>query len=110
MTLEHATLFFLVIVFLAAEVFRVARGKRGILLSLNEQGYDSVMVSVIKARIGMHDGNVIEADINSCTACIGRLKVGDEVRVTDSGQGFVADLPWFRRQTCNRKRFLPFGL
>lgn len=105
MTLEHATLLFLVVLFLAAEVFRTARGARGVLLSLNDPGHDIATVPVIKARVKLHDGTVIDAGLNFCTACIGQLKVGDEVRVTNSREGYILDLPWFQRRPSREKAY-----
>ena len=102
MNLEHATLLFLVAVFVVAEVFRANRGIRGVILSMNDVGSDLLTLPSTTATVKLQDGNEINAALDCCTVCIGQLKVGDEVRVTDSRSGYVIDLPWFR-QNCKNK-------
>lgn len=101
--LEQGTLLFLVMIFFAAEIFRVARGTRGVLLSLTDPGHDLESAALIAARVKLRDGTVIDAGLNYCTACMGRLRVGDEVRVTNSREGYILDLPWFQRRASNRQ-------
>jgi hypothetical protein len=102
-TLEQATLLFLVMIFLAAEVFRIARGTRGVLLSLTDPSHDLASATLITATVKLPDGTVIDAGLNYCTACMGRLRVGDEVRVTNSREGYILDLPWFQRRASHKQ-------
>jgi hypothetical protein len=99
MNIENATLVFLIALFVAAEVFRIIRGSRGVIVSVQDEGLAAAM-SVMSVRVKLKDGAEINADLNSCTACMGRLKVGDEVRVSPTREGYVVDLPWIRRGDC----------
>ena len=74
----------------------------GVILSMNDVGSDLVTLPSTTATVKLQDGNEINATLDCCTVCIGQLKVGDEVRVTDSRSGYVIDLPWFR-QNCKNK-------
>lgn len=96
MDLEQATIIFLVSVFIIAEIFRIFRGTRGVITAFDDAGL-AALLPVNSVRIKLHNGREIQAKLNCCTACLGRLKVGDEVRVTDTKDGYVVDLPWFRK-------------
>jgi hypothetical protein len=99
MNIEHVTMVFLIAVFVAAEVLRIKRGSRGIIVSMRDGGL-AAAVSVMSVKVRLKDGAEIEADLNPCTACMGRLKVGDEVRISPTRDGYVVDLPWIRRGDC----------
>ncbi len=45
---------------------------------------------MMSVKVRMKDGAEIDADLNSCTACMGRLKVGDEVRVSPPVMGTLS--------------------
>ncbi|MFH0824848.1 MAG: hypothetical protein V2B18_19010 [Pseudomonadota bacterium] len=94
MTLEHATSAFLVVLFVVAEIYRLRRARRGVILALNEGGPSFVALPVTPAKVRMNDGKVVTASLGCCTACLGRLKVGDEVLVADTKEGFTVELPW----------------
>lgn len=97
MDLEYVTLIFLVAVFLAAEAYRMVRGKRGVVLSVDEGRVGEAALVGVTALILLDNGSKIKADIPACTVCIGRLGVGTEVRVTQSERGHCVDIPWCRR-------------
>jgi hypothetical protein len=99
MNIEHATLAFLIALFVAAEAFRIIRGTRGVILSVRDEGLAAAM-SVMTVKVKLKGGAEIDAELNSCTACMGMLKVGDEVRVSPTRDGYVVDLPWMRRGDC----------
>jgi len=100
MTIESATVLFLVILFGAAEIHRFRRGKRGVITAVDESGLAQAMLPVFQVRVRLDHGPEVTAALNGCTACLGRLQIGDEVRVCDSKDGFVIDLPWFRKNRC----------
>ncbi|MEW6531753.1 MAG: hypothetical protein AB1473_13025 [Thermodesulfobacteriota bacterium] len=101
MSIEHATIFFLIAVFIIAEVYRIRRGRRGIIVSANGSHLAGVALPVFQVEVELRDGRRVNAAANCCTACLGQLKVGDEVVVTSSRDGYVVDLPWMRsRQRC----------
>jgi len=101
MSIEHATIFFLIAVFVTAEIYRMLRGRRGVIVSANGSHPAGVALPVFQIEVELRDGTRINAAANCCTACLGRLKVGDEVLVTASQDGYVVELPWMRsRQRC----------
>ncbi len=100
MNIEHATVIFLVMVFAAAEIFRLMRGSRGVIVCEEDGGFPGVALPVTTVKVKLESGDEVAASMNCCTACLGRLKIGDEVRVSHSQDGYVVDLPWFRRRSC----------
>lgn len=100
MNIEQATILFLVAVFVAAEIYRALRSTRGTIIALDNTGLGD-LAPVFAVKVRLEEGREIDANLNFCTACIGRLKIGDDVRVCASGNGYVADLPWFRRKRCS---------
>lgn len=76
----------------------MVRGKRGVVLAVAaEKAGEPVLVGV-NALILLENGSRIEAQIPACTVCIGRLGVGTQVRVTQSQQGYLVDIPWCRKR------------
>jgi hypothetical protein len=109
MTLEQATVVFLVTVFAAAEIFRMMRGRRGVIVREEDAGFPGIALPVTTVRVRLESGAEVPAAVNCCTACLGRLKVGDEVRVSNARDGYVVDLPWFNRRSCNRSASTGIG-
>ena len=101
MNIEQATVVFLVIVFAAAEIFRFMRGRRGVIVCEEDSGFNGIALPVTTVRVKLDSGDEVKASMNCCTACLGRLKIGDEVRVSNSRDGYLVDLPWFSRRSCN---------
>jgi hypothetical protein len=101
MTLELATVLFLVAVFLTAEVYRMKRWRRGLIVAMDNPGIPLVALPVVTVQVRLDDGSEVSAKLNCCTACLGRLTVGDEVRVSDTSDGWVVNLPWLRTGTCS---------
>jgi|GEM_PF-468019 len=95
MNLEHATMVFLVLVFAAAEIYRSLRGVRGVIVGIDDSDFGPVTLPVMAARVKIDGAEEVTATLNCCTACLGRLRVGDRVRVHESTDGYVIDLPWF---------------
>ncbi|MDQ7781669.1 MAG: hypothetical protein RDU20_02240 [Desulfomonilaceae bacterium] len=102
MNLEHATLLFLVCVFVVAEIYRARRGLRGVITSADECSIGPVPLPVMTVRVRLEGGDEVTARLNCCTACLGRLNIGDVVRVSDSRDGYVVDLPWVRGTRCGK--------
>jgi hypothetical protein len=101
MTLELATVLFLVAVFLMAEIYRVKRQRRGLIVALEDPGMSLVTLPVVTVQVRLDDGTEVPAKLNCCTACLGRLTLGDEVRISDTREGWVVDLPWLRTGACS---------
>jgi hypothetical protein len=104
MTLEYATTVFLVFVFIAAEVYRSVRGQRGVILSVEEGALAQILLPEVRVGVRLNDGRDVSATLNGCTLCLGRLKIGDQVRVSPSRDGYVVDLPWFRSGKSDESR------
>jgi hypothetical protein len=103
MDIEQATIVFLVLIFAAAEIFRFMRGRRGVIVCEEDAGFPGIALPVTTVKVKLESGDEVTASMNCCTACLGRLKVGDEVRVSNSRDGYVVDLPWFSRRSSHRR-------
>ncbi len=99
--IEYATVIFLIVVFVAAEIYRATRGVRGVISSVGDIGIDPTILPVTPVNIRLENGSEITANVNCCTACLGRLKIGDQVRVCKSKEGYMVDLPWIQNRTCS---------
>jgi len=99
--IEYATVIFLIVVFVAAEIYRSTRGVRGVISSVRDVGIDPILLPVTPVNVRLESGDEITANVNCCTACLGRLKIGDQVRVCKSKEGYVVDLPWIQNGTCD---------
>jgi hypothetical protein len=95
MTLDHATLIFLVLVFVAAEVYRSLRQEAGVIVSVGNTSLGPVPLPLVAINVRLQSGCEVSANLDCCTACLGRLDVGDEVRVFRSNEGYKVALPWF---------------
>ncbi len=100
MSLETLTIIFLVAVFVAAEIWRILRGQRGVIVSTVDDGLGFAFLGMGRVNVRLENGEQVAASVNCCTACLGRLDIGDQVRVTSSKEGYVVDLPWVRRRVC----------
>jgi hypothetical protein len=100
MNLEYLTFLILVGFFVAAEVYRFRRGMSGEIVGLEPSTLGPVVLPVQPVRVRLDAGDEVTATMNCCVACLGRLQVGDRVRVTKSREGFVVDLPWTRGKSC----------
>ncbi|MCA1961090.1 MAG: hypothetical protein LDL33_09850 [Desulfomonile sp.] len=100
MSLEQATLGFLIAVFLAAEVYRFVRGTRGVIVGVDEPAMPLVALPITNVTVRLDDGRKVQARLDICTSCLGHLKTGDQVRVAETREGWVVDLPWRNRNQC----------
>jgi len=99
MNLEHATLIFLIALFAFAELYHVARGKRGFIKDVHDPAL-AHFLPAMQVTVELSKGREVVATLSGCTACLGGLQVGDEVLVRSSRDGYVIDLPWFRKHKC----------
>jgi hypothetical protein len=100
MNIELATTIFLITVFLCAELYRLIRGKTGIVVAFIE-GLPGTAMLTNKVQVELAGGELVTAEMNACVACLGRVGIGTEVRVAESREGFVVHLPWFRSGKCS---------
>lgn len=97
------TTIFVLGVFVAAEVYRVVGSQKGVIVGLKfREGAGAWVALGATADIKLKNGVDITANIPPCTLCLGRLGVGEEVRVMRSERGYSVDLPWFRTIKCSR--------
>jgi hypothetical protein len=99
MNLEHATLIFLIALFVLAELYHMARGERGLIIDVHEPAL-AHFLPAMQVTVELTEGREVVATLSGCTACLGRLQIGDEVLVRSSKDGYVVDLPWVRKHTC----------
>ncbi len=107
MDLETATLVFLIVVFVAAEIHRSLRSRRGVIVGFEDSDLGFLVSPLLTARVRLNDGSEVMASVNSCTACLGRLAVGTQVRVYNSSDGYVVDTPWLEQKlpgSCGSSR------
>ncbi|MDD3472969.1 MAG: hypothetical protein PHS86_09310 [Syntrophaceae bacterium] len=98
MDIETLTLIFLIILFLVAEYYRATRSRRGTIVSFEESELGFLINPILTARVQLENGKFVQASVNSCTACMGRLCVGSEVRVYNSSDGYILDVPWLPKK------------
>ena len=99
--IEYATVIFLIVFFIAAEIYRSTRGVRGVIASVKDVGIDPILLPITPVNVRLENGEEVTANVNCCTACLGRLQIGDQVRVSRSKEGYVVDLPWIQNKTCS---------
>ena len=104
MSLEYITLFFLFVFFVAAEVYRIKRGCKGVILAINDYGLPSIVLPAVQLQVRLTDGQDVTATASCCVACLGRLKIGDQVRVCRSKDGYTADLLWLQIHDCTPQK------
>jgi hypothetical protein len=94
MDLEHYTILFVILFFVAAEIRRVAQGASGFIEEFVDIGPMAVFMPVLRIKVRLGNSELIEARLNGCAACMGRLEKGDRVRISKTSDGYIADLPW----------------
>ncbi len=100
MSADHATLLFLIVLFVCAEVYRLSRGMSGKIVSMVDMGLPALALPVMRVEVLLSRGDRVVADVACCTACLGRLQVGDQVRVRHSKDGYVVELGWTQQKPC----------
>lgn len=104
-TTEWVTFLFLVLFFLSAEVYHMLRRREGGLVSFC--GPDIPLGDLLgtRAKIRMKDGEVVDAEMSSCTLCLGKFEVGDRVYVCKNRDKYVVSLPLFMKGQRKRNNF-----
>lgn len=99
--IEQITLFFLIAVFILAEIYRARRSVRGVVISVENSSPQNFLGEIKTAIVKLNSGREITATLTSCSACLGKIDVGSEVKVFNSSNGYVIDPVWFRsRKQC----------
>ena len=76
MNLEHATLLFLVVVFIGAEIFRSTRSMRGVIVSADDCSIGPVVLPTMTVKVRLDQGDEVTASLNCCTAVFGQTDRG----------------------------------
>ncbi len=104
MDLEYFTSVLLLGVFIAAEVYRAIASRKGFIVGFKVMDEPGQSLSFgTTAHVKLKNGDDVYANISPCTMCLGRLGIGEEVRVIPSGRGYLVDLPWFRTMSCSEQ-------
>jgi len=96
MDIEQITLLFLIAIFALAEIYRARRSVRGIVISLEEPGPFNFFGEFRTAVVRLSSGKKVEAKMTSCTACLGKIELGSEVKIYSASDGYQIDPVWFR--------------
>jgi hypothetical protein len=96
MDIEQITLLFLVAIFVLAEIYRARRSVRGIVVSMEESGPLNFFGEFSTAVVRLSSGKKVQARMTSCTACLGKIGPGSEVRIFSSSEGYQIDPVWIR--------------
>ena len=96
MDIEQITLLFLIAIFALAEIYRARRSVRGIVISLEEPGPFNFFGEFRTAVVRLSSGRKVEAKMTSCTACLGKIELGSEVKIYSASDGYQIDPVWIR--------------
>lgn len=96
MDIEQITLFFLIAVFILAEIHRARRSVRGIVIYVENTSPQNFLGEIKTAIVRLNSGSEVRATLTSCSACLGKIDVGSEVKVFNSANGYVIDPVWLR--------------
>lgn len=96
------TFFILMIFFLALEIYKFKYYIKGKIIEFCPSiiGLESLLNSQLKVKL--ENGQVVEAEAERCTMCMGEFQLGDEVRLILSRNKYIVHLPLvFRKnKTC----------
>ena len=98
------TFFVLVIFFLALEIYKFKYYIKGRVIEFYPSaiGLENLLNSQIKVKL--ENGQVVEAEAERCTICMGEFQLGDEVRLIQSRNKYIVHLPLFFRKQNSCKR------
>ena len=96
-TAEWATFLFLIAFFFCAEAYQIIRRKEGHIVSFYDPLVPLADLLGTKAKVQMKSGEIVDAEILSCTLCLGNFQVGDRVFVCKNQDKYVVSLPLFMK-------------
>ena len=100
---EWLTFIFLIAFFLSVEIYQVLRRRQGRLLSIYSPDIPLGDLFGARARVQMSNGEIVDAEILSCTLCMGRFEVGDTLYVCKDKDKYVVSLPFFSKKRDSRR-------
>jgi hypothetical protein len=101
MDIETITTIFLIAVFVSTEVFRIITGRKGTIVALKTDETPLLLFNP-NVVVRLRSGEEISAGVDCCTACLGKLKTGDRVKVVKSKNGYQVNLPWIVSRDCHQ--------
>ena len=99
---EWLTFIFLIVFFLSVEIYQVLRRRKGRLISIYSPDIPLGDLLGARARVQMTDGKIVDAEIFSCTLCMGRFEIGDNIYVCKDKDDYVVSLPYFVKKRNGR--------
>ncbi len=80
--------------FAFAEFYRARFNVKGVIIEFcpSELGIEEFIISRMKVQL--KNGQVVEAEATSCTMCMGKLMVGDEVSLSKKDERYIVNLPF----------------
>ena len=68
-----------------------------------------------KAKVQMQSGEIVDAEIMSCTLCLGNFQVGDRVFVCQNQDKYIVSLPLFmkmgrKKESCYKAPLCAEGI
>lgn len=93
-SLELMTVLFLVGFFLYVEIRQWVGRRQGVIVGVIGSPLPLANLLGSEVRVRMDDGELITAVVPACTQCMGRLRVGDDVHVVSTGDGYSVKLPF----------------
>lgn len=93
-SLTFYTFIGLLVFFALAEIYRAKLLVKGVIIEFcpSKLGIDEFILSRMKVQL--KNGQVVEAEASSCTMCMGKLMVGDEVSLAKKDERYVVNLPF----------------
>lgn len=109
-SLTFYTFIGLLVFFAVAEIYRAKFLVKGVILEFcpSELGIEELILSRMKVQL--KNGQVVESEASSCTMCMGRLMVGDEVSLSKKDERYVVNLPFKMRTKRNNQNRCQFTI
>ncbi len=95
------SIIFLILFFVLIEIYRLYRGQKGIILSIDAPSEFFTPLSNIKMKVRLANGKEITALASVCLMCTNRLTIGDEVRILKRGEDYIITLSFFASRASN---------
>jgi len=93
-----ALLFF----FLSLEIYKYKFYLNGKIISFCDNGIGIDQLIVSSMLVQLTDGQIVKAEAEPCTLCMGQFSIGDEVRLIKSKDKYQVHLPLLssQKKTC----------
>jgi hypothetical protein len=93
---------FLVLVFIAAELYRFKRRISGSIREILPADGDPTGIAGARLKVETAEAGEVAAFISGCQMCASRLEIGARVLLIPGPNGYIVKSPWISGG-CNRK-------